>query len=226
MGRGIMIIGESGTGKSTAMETLDPKSTFILNVKGKSFPWKGWKSNYTQLTKENPTGNCFTTDQASEVIRTLQHISDKMPHVKTIVIDDFQYIAAAEFMAKIAEVGFTKFNVMGKNVYTLADMPRLLRDDLNIYYLNHSEEMEATMGVKRYKAKTLGKLIDNIVTLEGLFTVVLFTSIEKGKEGNSYGFVTQNDGTTTAKSPKGMFPTLRIPNDLALVNKAIEDYEK
>lgn len=105
MGAGILVVGESGTGKSTSIETLDPKETFIINIKGKPLPFKGFNKNYTIATKDNPDGNMVKTDKAAAILKTLSHISENMPHIKTVIIDDFQYMAAEEFMAKALEKG-------------------------------------------------------------------------------------------------------------------------
>jgi hypothetical protein len=226
MAKGVLIVGESGSGKSTSIENLDPSSTFIINVKGKSLPFKGWKSKYSLFSsKDNPSGNYYTTDQASIVVGILNHISANMPHIKVVVLDDYQYISASEFMAKADQKGFDKFTSIGKNLYSTADLPSKLRDDLCIFYLNHAEVAQDLDGNRKLKAKTIGKLVDNVITLEGLFTIVLYTEVEKTKEGMKYMFLTQTDGSNTAKSPKGMFSSDKIPNDLATVVKAIEDYD-
>ena len=224
MAEGVLIIGPSGSGKSTSLRNLDSKSTFIINVKNKPLPFKGWKTAYTPLTKENPSGNYIGTDNPASIIATMKHVSDNMKHIKTMIIEDFQYMAANEFMLKATESGYQKFTSIGKNIYSVADLHNKLRDDLIVVYINHEEDVTDAMGDRKVKAKTCGKLIDNVVTLEGLFTTVLFTKVKKGKEGMDYTFVTQSDGMTTAKSPMGMFTTLEIPNDLELVVNAIREY--
>lgn len=224
MAEGILIVGPSGSGKSTSLETLDPKSTFIINVKNKPLPFKGWKNNYKVLNKENPTGNYVGTDNPGAILATMQHVNDKFKHITTLVIEDFQYMAANEYMNRAAETGFAKFTSMAKNIYSVADLHNKLREDLTIVYINHDDESTDAMGDRKIKAKTAGKLIDNVVTLEGLFTIVLFTKVKKGKEGMEYSFITQSDGATTAKSPKGMFESLEIPNDLGYVISKMKEY--
>lgn len=221
-----MIVGPSGSGKSTSIESLNPKETFIINVKNKALPFKGWKSNYTSLSKENPQGNYIGTDDTQTILRTMQHVSDKMPDIKVLIVEDFQYMAANEFMRRAGETGFAKFNIIGKNIYDVADIHNKLREDLTVVYINHDDETTDAMGDRKIKAKTIGKVVDNVITLEGLFTVVLFTKVKKGKEGMEYYFITQTDGATTAKSPRGMFDTLEIPNDLNLVVSKMNEYNK
>lgn len=224
MGQGVLVIGPSGSGKSTSLEHLEPKETFIINVKNKPLPFRGWKVNYLPFTKDNPNGNYIGTDDASTMLKIMQHVSDKMPHIKHLIVEDFQYMAANEFMRRSAETGFQKFNIIGKNIYDVADIHNKLREDLTVIYLNHDDESTDAMGDRKIKAKTIGKVVDNVITLEGLFTVVLFTKVKKGKEGMEYYFITQTDGATTAKSPRGMFETLEIPNDLNFVINKMNEY--
>ena len=226
MAEGILVVGPSGSGKSTSLEHLDPKTTFIINVKNKPLPFKGWKNNYTVLSKENPTGNYIGTDNPGAILATMQHVSDKMPHIKTLIIEDFQYMAANEFMNRATETGFAKFTSIGKNIYSVADLHNKLRDTLVVVYINHDDESTDAMGDRKVRAKTAGKVIDNVVTLEGLFTTVLFRKVKKGQEAMEYYFVTQTDGATTAKSPRGMFETLEIPNDLNYVITKMNEYNK
>lgn len=115
---------------------------------------------------------------------------------------------------------------MAANLAKVATLPKDLRDDLTIFFLTHAEESSDIDGNRKLKAKTIGKMVDNVLTLEGLFSIVLFGKVKKDKElGVKYVFETQNNGENTCKSPKGMFPTLEIPNDLALVKQAIINYE-
>lgn len=219
MGRGILVVGESGSGKSTAIEKLNPKTTYIINAKGKSLPWQGSKKQYSAEKK-----NYFSTDQPSMILAILDKISSERTEIKTVIVDDWQYVSSAELMAKSGEKGYEKFTSIAKSIYTLADKPRQLRDDLNIIFLTHSEDAVDSDGNRKTKAKTVGKMIDNQITLEGLFTIVLYTTIEKTKESMKYQFVTNSDGVNTAKSPKGMLP-YKMDNDLTLVLSAIDKYE-
>jgi len=137
----------------------------------------------------------------------------------------FQYIMSTEFMNRANEQGWQKFTDIAKHVWDIITTAKSLREDLKVFILSHDEIITENFAPKR-KIKTIGKLLDDKVTLEGLFTVVLFTNVSKDKEKNelAYTFITQNDGTTTAKSPRGMFETLNIPNDLAAIVKKINDY--
>ena len=219
MSQAIAIVGPSGTGKSTSIETLNTKETFIINVASKALPFQGWKKKYSAENK-NIT-NLINSEQVLDMVRK---ISQGAPHVKYIIIDDVQYTMADEFMRKAMEKGFDKFSILAKNMYNLLSPTThaSLRDDLYIFFIYHDEKSDD--GGR--KIKSIGKLLDDKITLEGLFSIVLYTKVEHdNKTGNKYYFVTQTDGSTTAKSPKGMFKDLLIPNSLQDVVNAIHKYE-
>ena len=225
MAQTILIVGNSGSGKSTSMRNLDPKETFIINIAKKPLPFKGWKKNFTSISKENPKGNLSNIQKANAIVKCLRHISDNMPHIKQVVIDDFQYMSAFEYFDRANERGYDKFTDIATNIANVVKTPLSLRDDLFIFFMNHAEEIDVN-GVKHIKAKTVGKMIDNSLTLEGLFSTVLFTHIKKLDDGSiEYGFLTNSDGENTCKSPMGMFEESFIPNDLAYVIDSINKYE-
>ena len=227
MAQEILIIGESGSGKSTSLGNLDPKSTFIINVGQKPMPFRGWKSEYKNLTRDNPKGNYIETDNHSTIVQTMKHIRDNMSNIKTVVVDDFQYLMANEYMRRANERGFDKFTDIGLHAWEVANAGKNLREDMTFVMIGHAEQSMDLQGNRRLKFKTVGKLVDNIITMEGMFTVVLFTHVGIDPKGNtSYTFITQSDGTTTAKSPRGMFKELNIPNDIKDVIAKIDEYNK
>jgi len=226
MAQSILVIAESGSGKSTSIENLDPKETFIINVANKPLPFKGWKKKYTIWSKENPGGNMYDKSTVPNIEACIKYVNDKRPEVKVLVIDDFQYMSSFEFFERVDEKGYEKFTQIGAGLARIARMPKDLRDDLQIYFLTHAEESTDLEGKKRYKAKTIGRMVDEKLTLEGLFSIVLFGKVKKDKDGNiRHVFETQNNGENTCKSPKNMFPSFEIVNDLNYVKKAIIDYE-
>ena len=226
MAQSILVIAESGTGKSTSIESLDPKETFIINVANKPLPFKGWKKKYTLWSKENPLGNMYDKASVGNIEACIKYVNDKRPEIKNLIIDDFQYMSSFEFFDRCDEKGYEKFTQIGAGLARIARMPKDMRDDLLVFFLTHAEEASDLEGKKRYKAKTIGRMVDEKLTLEGLFSVVLFGKVKKDKEGNiRYVFETQNNGENTCKSPKGMFPTFEIVNDLGYVRKSILDYE-
>ena len=226
MANSVLVIAESGSGKSTAIRTLDPKETAIINIANKPLPFRGWKSNYTVLDKSNPNGNLVNVSSGPGVYKAMQHVSEKMPHIKVLVVDDWQYMSSFEYFDKANEKGYDKFTQIAANLAQVAKLPKDLREDLTIFFLTHAEESTDVNGNRKVKAKTVGKMIDNALTLEGLFSIVLFGKVRKEDDGTlSYGFETQNNGENTCKSPMGMFEDSFIPNDLAYVRDAILAYE-
>lgn len=225
MARPILIAGESGSGKSRSTKTLDPKQTFIINVSGKDLPYKEGNKNYTEWSKDNPAGNLLITDDPATIIKTIQYISDKRPEVKNLIIDDNQYIGSFEYFRRAYEKDFyQKYTDIGVNMFNIIMAAKNARKDLKVFVLNHIERSEDLNGFSKIKAKTLGKVIDNKLTYEGLFTIVLGTEIEETNGKLEYFFITQSNGNTTYKSPEGMFESFKIPNDLQLVADTIDKY--
>ncbi len=215
----IGIVGETGTGKSTAIKHLNPEETYIINVAKKELPFKGSEKLYN---KENK--NYKEVDDPVGVTRLLKTISEKATHIKNVVIEDSNYLMGFRMVDKATEIGYTKFSVMAKDMVDMFRTSRRLRDDLVIFYFSHPETIEDSGEIIGYKIKTAGKLIDNQVLLEGLLTVCLYTDVEDTKDGANYSFLTNRYRKRPAKSPDGMFDKIKIPNNLQLVKDAIVEY--
>ena len=218
MGNKVLVLGDSGSGKSTATRNLDPKTTFFINVIGKPLPFKGWKAKYVE------GDNMVSTHNADDIVKCIKGVSAKRPEIKTIVVDDAQYIMSYEFMARARERGFDKFTEIAQHMFEVLRAPDATRQDLTTIFLSHSEDVSAN-GYTRTKMKTIGKMLDDKITIEGLFTVVLLAYPIKEEKKMRYAFVTQSNGTTTAKSPMDMFEEIVIENDLAMVLDKIKQYE-
>jgi hypothetical protein len=222
----ICIAGKSGEGKSTSIgkipelniEGLDPKNTVILNVTGKPLPFRGWAKNYTPLTADG--GNYLNVSDSAAIAKTITHISKNRLDITNIVIDDFQFVLSFEYMNKAKENGYNKFVDLGVNFRNIINAAINCRADLKVYFLWHPEE-DRDLGLQ---LKTVGSMINQYLTPEGLFTVILYTRVVKEGGKMTYSFVTNNDGKYPAKSPIGMFSDLYIPNDLGVVSKAIDTY--
>jgi hypothetical protein len=159
-------------------------------------------------------------------MKAMKHVNDNMPQIKTIVVDDWQYMSSFEYFDKALEKGYDKFTQIATNLAQVAKMPKDFREDLTVFFLTHAEESTDVNGHRRVKAKTVGKMIDNALTLEGLFSIVLFARIIKKEDGTlNYVFETQNNGENTCKAPIGMFDQAFIGNDLEYVRQAILKYE-
>ena len=224
MAQEILIIGQSGTGKSTSLTNLDSDSTAIINPAKKALPFKGFKSKYKEWSKENPTGNLFNVDNAAQIIQVLDYINTKRPEIKNVIIDDANYIMAFEYIKRAKETGFQKFTDIGVNYSNIITKGCGMREDINFIVMMHPEVDTDALGNKIIKAKSVGKLVDQYLNIEGMFSIVLYTKVIKHEKGLDYVFITQNDGSNTGKSPKGMFDTLEIQNDLSFVIKKIEEY--
>lgn len=216
MSNAILIIGESGTGKSTSIRNLDPKETFIINVLDKPLPFKGFKQNYTKFSKDDLSGNYYSSDDYNMIIRAINYVDKNKPEIKNLIIDDWQYIMANEFMRRFSERGYDKFTQIGHNGWSTINEVTKCREDLNCFIISHSE----TGDNGKSKIKTIGKMVDEKITLEGMFTTVLHSIVIDGK----YKFLTQIDGSHTAKSPMGMFEDKYIDNDLLLINELTKKY--
>lgn len=224
------VVGESGSGKSTSLRNLDPKSTFIVNVANKPLPIRGYKKNYIPLEQDSETkqftGNLYNTSKSDKVLQIFKIIDKTMPHIKTIVVDDAQYLMAFEVLDRALEKGFDKFSQIAQNFYSILQAAIGLREDLKIFMLFHSENAGDALNPK-YKIKTQGKMLDSVLTIEGLFTYVLFSVMKSGDNDNmEYLFMTNSDGTNTAKSPMGCFEEIYIDNDLAYVIEKINEYNE
>ena len=200
MGVPVLIEGESGSGKSFAIKGLPPDETGIFSVEKGRLPFKG----------DFKVKKRATYKDISAIFRD--------PKLKRYVIDDSQYLLVNELFDRAKEVGYQKYTDMAVNFRNLIhNVNYLLPDDVIVYFLHHTETDPDTGKVK---AKTVGKMIDQYLTLEGCFDIVLLASVDS----DGHWFITQSDGYTTAKSPEGMFPSMKIPNDLGSVDRAIREY--
>lgn len=202
MAQKILIIGESGTGKSTSIRNCNPETTAIVNPVGKPLPFRG---KFDMLNGETDSREIcdWMTEQAEA-------------GKKTIIVDDFQYILSIPYMNRIKEAGWDKWNDFGSNYFEIIDVCSELPDDVIVYYMSHCETLDNGLTT----IKLIGKLLREKITIEGLFTTVLRTQVVDGK----YYFLTQNSGKDTVKSPLGMFPSYAIENDLSYVDDKIRNY--
>lgn len=227
----IGIVGGPGTGKSSSIlpneeldiKGLNPKKTVLINIAGKGLPMKGWKKFYTEF--EGKTGNFRVSDNSEDIVKMLEYIDNNRPDIINIVLDDSQYIMGFEYMDKALRQDWFKFNEIGKHMFDIFKKARTLRSDIKVFILTHSDEIQQDLVTVR-KMKTVGKLLDNSIDLEGMFTVDLYTNVlwHRKEQKSEYRFVTNKTEDYPAKSPYGMFKDLYIPNDLGFVSDKVDEF--
>lgn len=199
MGIPVMVLGESGTGKSASLRNFAPDEIGVVNVCGKPLPFRSKIQT-------------FKSDNYMAIEKTIKACTKK-----TIIIDDCQYLMANEYMRQAKVTGFQKFTEIAQNFWALVHMViNELPDDVIVYFLGHVDRDQN--GNEKFK--TIGKLLDEKITVEGMFTVVLKTSVQDGR----YLFSTRNSGSDTVKTPIGLFEDTYIDNDLKAVDTAIRGY--
>jgi hypothetical protein len=204
-----MILGESGTGKTTSLRNLDPAAALLIQAVPKPLPFRN--ALWQPIDRANPTGSIYVTDDSSRIVTAMQRTPRKV-----IILDDFQYVLANAFMRRNAEKGYDKFNDIGRSAWDILNAANGLPRDVRVYILAHTQTDESG----KIKAKTIGRMLDDKITVEGLFTIVLRTAVINGQ----YLFSTLNSGFDTVKSPLGLFDSEHIENDLAAVDAAICEY--
>ena len=194
----VMIYGQSGTGKSTSLRNFTDDDVAVINVSGKPLPFRNKLTTYD-------------TDSYSKISSALNKIERK-----SIVIDDATYLMVNEFMRTAKVAGYQKYTDMAVNFNSLVAQASQLASNKIVYFLGHSDLKDD--GTEHFK--TIGKMLDNYVTVEGKFTIVLKTVVQDGK----YYFSTHNSGQDTVKSPLGMFEDNYVDNDLKAVDTIIREY--
>ena len=213
MAKVICVMGESGSGKTTAMRNLDPKTTYYIDADKKGLSWRGWRSQYNKDNK-----NYICTDHPDKVLQVLCGISEKCPHIKTVVVDTIGSIMVGDEMRRSKEKGFDKWTDLASCIWNIVDTVHQLREDLTVILLAHTQTERDESGYQFTRIKTSGRKLDKIV-LESKFTVVLYAKAVEGR----YFFETHANHST-AKTPMGMFEENEIENDIMIVIKAMEDF--
>ena len=209
-----MLLGQSGTGKTASLRCFNPADVLLIQAVKKPLPFRN--AGWAPCTKGNPQGSILVTDIAPTIVGAMTRTTKPI-----IIIDDFQYILANEFMRRVLDQAkgneaFAKYNEIARNAWDILMCAGRLPDTTRVYILAHTQEDESG----HVKAKSIGKLLDEKITMEGLLTIVMRTAVINGQ----YLFSTQNSGLDTVKTPLGMFDDMHIPNDLAAVDAAITSY--
>lgn len=220
----VMLLGKSGTGKSTSVKGLDPKETVVINVLGKRLPFKGSQGLYNAQSN-----NLFHRDDYQSIITLLGQIDKSAPHVKNVIIDDMIYVMRKEYFKRAKETGYGKYTELAQHFQQMVSTCEGLRGDLNVFFILHSEDIQSDKTTTGYKVSTVGNLVDNQYNPLEVVPMVLYSSVVYDDKGQAkYGFYTHRfkEGTVEipAKTPDGMFDEDFIANDLGLVVKAMNEY--
>lgn len=216
MGVPCLVIGKSGSGKTYSLKNCDPDKFGVISVEKGRLPFKS-KIKVARIPKslKNPDGTEVSSYSALNRARYawLTQVIRGSKGLKSIVIDDSQYLLVNEMFDRSSEKGYDKFTDIAKNFRDLVHfVNEAAPDDMIVYFLHHSE----TGADGREKCKTIGKMLEEKLVIEGMFDVVIYCADHK--------FYTQANEISSAKTPEGMFDDLEIPNDLAIVDKAIREY--
>ena len=197
----VLVLGQSGTGKSASLRNFDKDEVLVINCAGKVLPFKN------KFESVKPA----YTNMYRDIVAAMDATKKKV-----IVVDDAQYIMSFQYMRRIQEKGWEKWNDIQGDFFNVIKHAEELPEDTIVYFLSHIERNDD--GYE--KIKTMGKMLDEKITIEGMFTIVLKTYVKDG----TYNFLTQNSGLDTVKSPIGMFETYAIDNDLKYVDTKIRSY--
>lgn len=215
MSKVIGIMGESGSGKTTSMRDLDPKTTFYIDCDKKGLSWKGWRNQYSfEKLNYMATDTIGTVDQILDKINT----QENMKHIKVVVIDTLNGLMVADEVRRMKEKGYDKWQDLAQCVWELLDRLYTLRDDLTIIVVCHSQTQKDEDGYVFTRIKTSGKKLDKL-NVESKLTTVLYAIAKDGE----YVFQTKANNST-AKTPMGAFEADEIPNNIVDVLKALKDY--
>lgn len=214
MSKAILIMGESGSGKTTSMRSLNPKETFYIDCDKKGLSWKGWKEQYNLENK-----NYIATSDVPTIMSLLQKISNEQPQIKVVVIDTLNGVMIDDEFSRMREKGYDKWQELAYSIYGIIQMCNVLRNDLTCILVMHSiTERDDLTGNTWTHARTSGKKLEKVV-VESKFTTVLLAKCVEGK----YYFETRSINST-AKSPLGAFAEEKIDNDISKVLEALKDF--
>ena len=210
MSKAIMIIGASGSGKTTSLEKLDPKQTFYIDADGKGLSWKGWRQQYN---KENK--NYYRCDAPEQIFSLMQQIDEKQKQIKFLVIDTLNGCMVADEMRRSKEKTYDKWMDLAQSVYGIVDYANKMREDLTVILVGHTQTSEDGFTCMLTNGRKLNK-----ICLESKMTTVLLSRIN---ENGEYVFETRAKNST-AKTPRGAFDVDEIPNDITIVIDALKDF--
>lgn len=214
MGIPVMILGNSGTGKTTSLRNLNPERTLLIQAVNKRLPFKAKALGWKPVNRENPNGSVYITDDYEVIKKALMAANSRGKDI--VIIDDANYLMTHENLRRVEEKGYGKFTHMALHFWDLVKAAQEVPGDMRVYFMAHTQ----TDSEGKVSIKTIGKMLDDQIVVEGLFTIVLGAHVRDGK----HFFTTKNSGSDTVKTPIDMFDDEEIDNDLERVDNAICEF--
>lgn len=224
----IAVAGFSGSGKSSSLKYLDPKTTFIISCTPKQLSIPGFRKNYKKLTKTPDgawEGNWFFTNKFDQIKMIMTLVDKKMPDIKTLVLDDCNYLLTEEVMSRAFEKGYDKHNEIANHYYYFILNSMTLRDDLNVVFISHLMNDGSDID-PHYKLFTVGKMLDNKVNVDGLFNYIIYAEkLDNGDDEPEFKFRVRPSVNDTCRSTAGCFEDRYIEPNMKLVIDKINAFE-
>lgn len=225
----IGLCGFSGSGKSTSLKYLTPESTFIISCTNKQLQIPGFRKKYpkAEIKDKKLVGNWLISNSYSNIEKLMRVVSNTRPEIKTVIIDDANYLLSNEEFSTALEKGYTKFSTMAKNYYDLLQMCQLLRDDLTVVFICHIENC-GTEEDPEYRMWTTGKMLTQKINLDGLFSYLIYAERYKDDDSTDevkYRFRTRTNGNDTCRTVEGCFKDKYIEPNMKLVIDTINKFE-
>ena len=224
----IALVGLSNSGKSTSLKYLNPEETFIVSCTNKQLQIPGFRTKYPKCKVEDKklVGNWLVSNSYTNITKMMKVVSSTRPEIKTIVVDDANYLLSNETFQNALVKGYEKFSVMSKNYYDLIQTCQELRDDLTVIFISHIENCGTEIDPE-YRLWTTGKMLTSQINLDGLFSYIIYAEryIPDGEEEVSYRFRTRTNGNDTCRSVEGCFKDKYIEPNMQLVIDTINKFE-
>lgn len=224
MGKILIVLGPTGSGKSRSVKNLNPDETMVINVLKKDLPFRGSSSMYSMDKK-----NMVSLSDWDKITTFITNVSNGMPHIKNLIIDDARFIMEKEFMKRAKETGYTKFTELAQHFQSIIEASENARTDLKVVLIMHDDDVVNDKIIVSKKVKLVGKMVEDHYNPIEVVSICLYCKPTFDKNDKPvFQFFTQKtliDGIEIpAKTPEEMFATETIPNDLDLVFKAIDEY--
>ena len=224
----IALAGLSNSGKSTSLKYLNPEETFIISCTSKQLQIPGFRKKYSKITIDNGKlcGNWLISNNYDQINKIMKVISKTKPEIKTICLDDCNYLLSNETFQNATVKGYEKFTTLAKNYYDLIQTCQQLREDLTVVFISHIENFGTDIDPE-YRLWTTGKMLTNAINLDGLFSYIIYAEryLDDTSDDVKYRFKTKTDGNDTCRSVAGCFEDKYIEPNMQLVIDTINKFE-